>query len=350
MRTATARGAMRAMTPAESSGTVRTRTVTPPRAARASRALTCARTTSSDIDGPRRLAGLALADPATARRRTPARPPACGGWPRAARRCRPRAAASRSGELFRGRRGSTQLGEVASDGREDRAQRRADAAGEPRHGRAPVRRRRVRGREARRAHGLVAGGPHGGELSGVRLPLLARLVELLAELRDVVAGLDALGGQRQDLGPAFELVATAVAHGHPREPGALGLGGRRAVGAQHDRDDDLVRLAPDRDGAAGAAAVAEHDVEHPAQLGLVAEDLGAAPGLDRHARLGGDLPEQRRQVDAASPAADADRARVQAREHAHRVVERRERGVDSGGVTMSAGAGVVASCRAAAPG
>ena len=181
---------------------------------------------------------------------------------------------------------------LAADRRQDGAQRGRDPAGEARQ--RPVTlgggaRHRRRGRLGDR---LLAGRPHRRELARVGLPLLSRLVELLLELGDVVARLDALGGQRHDLHAALELVTTAVADGHAREPRPLGLGARGALRAEHHAEDDLVALALDGHGAAGPAPVPEHDVEHPAQLGLVAEDLGSAARLDRDARLGGDLPEE----------------------------------------------------------
>ena len=81
-----------------------------------------------------------------------------------------------------------------------------------------------------------------------------------------------------------------------------------------------------------AAPVPEHHMEHPPQFRFVAEDLGPATRLDRHESVGRHLPEERREVDSSAPPANAHRLLMQTREHAHRVVERRQRRVDTAGV------------------
>ena len=129
---------------------------------------------------------------------------------------------------------------------------------------------------------------------------------------------------------AFELEATAVADGHSAEPRAFGLGGGRGVRAERDREPDLVAFATNSDRRADAARVIEEHVEHATELGLLAEDLGAAARLDLDARVGRDLPEERRDVDA--PAPRGRRFLMHVREHLHHVVERVERVVD-GGIT-----------------
>ena len=174
----------------------------------------------------------------------------------------------------------------------------------------------------------------GGELASIDLALLSRLVELLAERGALVAIARAVGRKDQHFHAAFELVTAAVADDDAREPGALGLGGRRLIRAEHDGHLHLVAVAAHVDLRALAVAVADEHLDHAPEVRLVAVDLGARAGRDLNARLGRDLDQERREVDPSATrrrrAGDWARAPlVQVRQHLHDVVERIERRLDA---------------------
>jgi hypothetical protein len=184
-----------------------------------------------------------------------------------------------------------------------------------------------RRRNARQCGALVAALEHGGKLPGVRFALGPGLVELLAQRGAFLVVV--VGRQDQYFHAALEFVAAAVAGGHAAQPGALGLHGGRGVGAQDDAHANVLAIATNGDGRAHAAAVPHQDVQHAAQLRLVAKHLGSSAGLDLHPRLGGDLPEQRGQVEtAAARVRPGQGLGVQRREHLHHVVEGVERGAN----------------------
>ena len=194
-------------------------------------------------------------------------------------------------------------------------------------GRATERRRR----ERRRRRRIFSVREDLRELAGVRLALLARFVQLLQERVAFVLLGDAFGRKNQRFGAAIELVTTAVTDRHAREPRALGVRRRRAVGAEDHGETNLVAFAFQRDLRACARAVTDEDVEHAAQLLLVAVHFGSAAGLDRHRSFRRDFPEHRRQIDATTTAparrrdswrasrAGAGRARMERGEHPHHV-------------------------------
>jgi hypothetical protein len=74
----------------------------------------------------------------------------------------------------------------------------------------------------------------------------------------------------------------------------------------------------------------EQHLQHAAEIGLVAEDLGPATWFDLHTCIGRYLHEEGGHVDASAAGRDgyAAGALVEVRKHAHDVVERIERRLD----------------------
>src|SRR5262249_8334544 len=106
------------------------------------------------------------------------------------------------------------------------AQAALDRGGESAHAVEVLRIAAARRRDLRAD---VARGQHAGELPGVRFAELLRLLELLAELRDLALVRGAVGLQENRVSLALELRRAAVADGHAREPTGFELTERGGV-------------------------------------------------------------------------------------------------------------------------
>lgn len=180
---------------------------------------------------------------------------------------------------------------------------------------------------------------HLGQLPGVHLAELLRLLELSAELRDLALIAGAVRGQPHRLQAALELQTPAVAHRHAGQPAPLELRRGGGVGPQLGADLHPLALASDLDLRAAAVSrrarprvgLPNQQVEHAPKLALLAENLGARPGLHGDAGVGRDLAQQRRQIDASATRL-AGGAELQLPQPADGVVQRIQRGFHLGGV------------------
>ena len=182
-----------------------------------------------------------------------------------------------------------------------------------------------------RRHRRVGPREHRGELAGVRLSLLLRRGELAAETVHLLLLFVRVAGQLEHELARAELDLAAVTGGHPVQPCVFHPRGHARVGAERNgHADDVTRAAHVREGARlgrparGRHAHAHEDLEHAAELDLVAEHLRPAPRRDVDARSGREIEEQRGEIDPSAPTVRR-AAGVERRQRTHRVVERVER-------------------------